>query len=337
MTTPARPLHVVVWGASGFTGRLVCEHLVRDYKGVKWAMAGRSQKKMEQVRLDLSKEYNVDLKDIPILTADLSDQASLDKVAGQAAVVLSTAGPFARIGEPVMDAAVRMGSHYVDITGETPWVKQMIDKHHEQAKAKGLRIVPCCGYDSVPADLGALLVVDYIREKLGKKTAKVTTVTLDFKGGISGGTIASGLHGVELAAEAKRQGRQYDSRSVYQLLPADAPRGNDAEWWGVGWQPAIKRWMAPFIMQVCNNKVVHRSAFLGRYGDDFHYQEATGVSSWLAGARCSALGWAGWKHLLGSTVLEARRTVLCRTCTCTCTVLCCVVVGWGLAACRGGG
>ena len=255
MATPARPLHVVVWGqyspvavllyhrwsrllrgaavlasrgeacachrtagASGFTGRLVCEHLVRDYKvrlrshkilackaqllldgpnssivpacpivpclpdragrqvGDGWALPeedGASAPGSEQrVQRGLDGAppgrqpaapppppthayprllFPTAPQDIPILTADLSDQASLDKVAGQAAVVLSTAGPFARIGEPVVDAAVRMGSHYVDITGETPWVKQMIDKHHEQAKAKGLRIVPCCGYDSVPA------------------------------------------------------------------------------------------------------------------------------------------------------------------------------------------
>ena len=116
MTT--RPFQVVIWGASGFTGRLVCEHLSRDYKGqVSWAMAGRNKEKLESIRADLAASYGAEISEVPILLGTLEDQASLDSIASQTDVIISTAGPFAKYGTPIVDAAVRESSHYCDITG----------------------------------------------------------------------------------------------------------------------------------------------------------------------------------------------------------------------------
>eukprot|EP00887_Chlorella_sp_A99_P001868 scaffold19.g1868.t1 len=253
----ARPYHVVIWGATGFTGRLVAEHLSRDYKAsqraaaapcvprppplpadrqggeVKWALAGRDQTKLEKLRLELSEAYGADIRDVPILTGDLTDQSSLDKIASATRVILTTAGPFLRLGGPLVAAAVRNGSHYVDITGEIPYVRKTIDAHHEDAARKGLRIVPCCGYDSIPFDLGAFLVVEHLRQQ-GKAAAKVVNALWSSAGGVSGGTVASGF-------------------------------------------------------EVVNARIVHRSAYLLDYGPRFSYREAVGAKSWLS-ARAVQLG-----------------------------------------------
>lgn len=185
-----------------------------------------SQERLEKLRLELSEQYGRELRDVPILIGNLTDQAStgrgragrlpvqvghhlasyamhtsaecpplpplqssLDSITAQTRVMLSTAGPFALHGTPVVDAAVRTRTHYVDITGETPWVGKMIAAYHEEAAAHDVRIVPCCGFDSIPFDLGALLVVEHMKQ-LGKEPARVLNVVMGSKGGVSGGTIA---------------------------------------------------------------------------------------------------------------------------------------------------
>lgn len=283
----ARPYHVVIWGATGFTGRLVAEHLSRDYKGgeVKWALAGRDQTKLEKLRLELSEAYGADIRDVPILTGDLTDQSSLDKIASATRVILTTAGPFLRLGGPLVAAAVRNGSHYVDITGEIPYVRKTIDAHHEDAARKGLRIVPCCGYDSIPFDLGAFLVVEHLRQQ-GKAAAKVVNALWSSAGGVSGGTVASGFE----VFKEMRESPQLGEGGVYALVPP-AARGAaaDRDFWGVEWSAALGRWLAPFLMQVVNARIVHRSAYLLDYGPRFSYREAVGAKSWLS-ARAVQLG-----------------------------------------------
>lgn len=172
-----------MFGAAGFTGRLVCEHLVKDYykKGgggpatagkeeVRWAMAGRDRGKLEGVRqslADMVGDASV-VSAVPIIVADASDDESLARMCREAAVVVNVAGPYAKYGDGVVRAAVQEGSHYCDITGEVNWVRRMIDAHHAEAERKGVKVVHCCGYDSVPFDIGALVVVDHIRRELGK-------------------------------------------------------------------------------------------------------------------------------------------------------------------------
>jgi len=283
MSQPA--FHVVIWGASGFTGRLVAEHLAKDYRGsqIRWALAGRSQEKLETIRSELAQRYGNDatIAATPILLGDLSDAASLDRICSQTRVLISTAGPFALHGTPIVHAALRQSTHYVDITGEVPWVAQLIRDFHDEAAKTNVRIVPCCGYDSTPSDLGALLVVDYIHRQLGKQAASVVSAVVDAQGGVSGGTIASGMN--IISSQGKIKANKDDAMSPYALIPKNDTQtsGNDKDFWGTQYNMALGTWLAPFIMQVCNTRVVHRSSYLLNWGGpSFSYMEAFAVSSW---------------------------------------------------------
>lgn len=298
-----RPYQVVVIGATGFTGRLVCEHLARHYQGeVRWAMAGRNKTKLEGVKDELAQILNSDaIKDIPVLVCDASNQLSVDAVVAQADVVLSAAGPFTQHGTPVVDAAVRHRTHYCDITGETWWVKTMLDKYHYRAAEAGVKIVNCCGYDSIPFDLGVLFVTDYIREKLNKPTCQVTALIVEAVGGVSGGTVASGMHLATLPRETSMAVQQ----PYYLNNPPDERGGPDQpDALGISYVREAGKWSAPSIMAVCNARVVRRSwALLGRqYGSQFSYQERLQVPN-LVAALVAAGAMAAARVLLSSKAL----------------------------------
>jgi short subunit dehydrogenase-like uncharacterized protein len=148
MKTAQRKYDIVLYGATGFVGHQTVAYLAEHGAGVDWAIAGRSQAKLQALLRDLKLKA-------PIIVADAQDSQALMAMAAQTRVVLSTAGPFALYGSPLVAACVHNKTHYVDITGETPWVRAMIDAHHAQAAAQGTRIVPGCGFDSVPSDIGA--------------------------------------------------------------------------------------------------------------------------------------------------------------------------------------
>ena len=158
----SRPIDVLLYGASGFTGRLAVAELARHApRGLRWALAGRNRAKLEAAR---------DAADGPgrpaeILEADSGKPETVDAAVSRARVVIATAGPFAAYGSPVVDACVRHRAHYVDITGETPWVADLIERHHAQAASDGTRIIPFCGFDSIPSDLGTLVLVEYLRSR----------------------------------------------------------------------------------------------------------------------------------------------------------------------------
>ena len=268
MSNLSRTHKIVVWGATGFTGRLVCEHIAANYKSsIRWAMAGRSRQKLEEVRDLIAERCQVDLSDIPLVVADLSDRASLDEMASGTEVIISTAGPFTRLGTPIVDAAVRNECHYVDITGEAPWVKKMIQKYDSEAESKGLRIIPCCGYDSIPSDLGAMMVVNELKSR-GKKVKSVLSIVGDSKGGVSGGTLASAM---EISADSSLRA---DNQSPYALIPEGQTPGSDKDIWGPRYNKAFKTWLAPFVMQVVNSRVVQRSNYILDWGKQtFSYSE----------------------------------------------------------------
>ena len=164
MTRPAsiRPHDVVLYGASGFVGRQTVAYFARHARGLRWALAGRSADKLQAVRQACG------AAEAGVIVADAADTKALDRLAASSAVVLSTAGPFALFGSALVAACVENGTHYVDITGETPWVRGLIDQHHAKAKRDGTRIIPCCGFDSVPSDLGAWLAVQEMKARYGE-------------------------------------------------------------------------------------------------------------------------------------------------------------------------
>ena len=240
---------IVVYGATGFTGRLALQLLRERAPHLAIASAGRSADKLATL-------------DGPSIVADSTDPSSVEAMAAQARVVLSTAGPYGLYGDPVVDACVKQGAHYCDITGETPWVRQVIDRHHEAAMDKGLRLVPFCGYDSVPSDLCALLAV---RELGGGECTGLMKLG---GGGLNGGSLASALHMAETWPR---------SATANPFLLDPEPKIS-RERWAANADPTTPielngAWGAPWVMGPINTRVVRRSAALLDYGDDFSYQE----------------------------------------------------------------
>lgn len=265
-----RDFDIVAYGASGFVGRQATQYLAAraSASGLRLAIAGRDRQRLEAVKASANGAV------AEVLTADAHDRAAIDAIVSRARVVLNTAGPFAVYGDGVVDACVRFRTHYVDITGETPWIKSLIDRHDRQAASDGTRIVPACGFDSVPSDLGAYVVARHVRNALGAPCNEVRAYFQLF-GGTNGGTLASLL----LLSEDPSKLAQVND--PFLLNPPDDPK-NDVGRNGDPQRPRydenIGAWTAPFFMGPVNTRVVRRSAALYErwgepYGPSFRYQE----------------------------------------------------------------
>jgi short subunit dehydrogenase-like uncharacterized protein len=270
MTTP-REFDIIIYGATGFTGRLVAEYLVRHYAGQKdapkWAMAGRSLDKLAEVR-DLIGAP----KDIALVVADASDPASLDAMAGRAHVILTTVGPYQLYGSDLVAACVKAGTAYADLCGEPGWMREMIDTHQQAAEASGARITFSCGFDSIPFDLGLLFLQNAAIKAHGKPAPRVKGRVRKMQGGASGGTIASLTE--TLKAIAKKPSLALLLRSSFALTPGfegpSQPTGLVPEY-----DQATGTWAAPFVMAPINTKNVHRTNFLlgHAWGENLVYDE----------------------------------------------------------------
>ncbi len=264
-----RAYDVVLYGASGFVGQQTVRYFARyvSVDRVRWAIAGRNQQKLAAIATEVGGS-------VDILVADSQDARAIDKIVSQTRVLLTTAGPFALYGDALVDACVRFKTHYVDITGETPWIRTLIDRYHDRAAADGTRIIPCCGFDSVPSDLGTYLVVRYLQREFNTSCQQVTAY-FQANGGFNGGTLASALN-------------IYDSQGLAQIgepfllnphrphSQAELDRHRDPH--TPSFAPALNTWVAPFVMGVVNTRIVRRSCALYEqwhepYGVDFTYQE----------------------------------------------------------------
>jgi short subunit dehydrogenase-like uncharacterized protein len=261
-----RDFDVIVYGATGFTGRLVAEYLAQS-GATRWAMAGRDHAKLVQVRDLIGAPA-----DTPLLTANADDVASLRTMAERTEVVLTTVGPYQLHGSDLVAACVATGTGYVDLCGEPGWMRQMIDSHEGEAKRTGARIVFSCGFDSIPFDLGVLTLQEAARERYGAPAPRVKCRVRTMKGGFSGGTAASLK--ATLAAAARDPSLVLLLTNPFALAPGSSgphqPTGLLPEY-----DATIGAWVAPFIMAAINTKNVHRTNFLlGRpYGADFVYDE----------------------------------------------------------------
>lgn len=273
-----RELEVVVWGATGFTGRLVAEHLLRHYgtDDLRWALGGRSQTKLEAVREEIGRETGIDAGALPLVLGDSDDEGSMRELARRTRVVCSTVGPYAKYGSKLIAAVAHAGTHYCDLTGEVPWMRRMIDRHQDDADASGARIVFTCGFDCIPSDLGTFFLQREMRERHGVPASHVKYRVKGFSGGASGGTIASMLNMMEEAESDPEVSRIMEA--PYAINPKDQRTGPDApERTAPALDPDFGEWTAPFVMAGVNTKVVRRSnALLGTpYGPSFRYDEAT--------------------------------------------------------------
>jgi len=265
-----RELDIVVYGATGFTGRLVAEYLNNQY-GVNgelvWAMAGRSQSKLEQVRDEMGISA-----DLPLVVADSSNLDSIKAMVERTAVVCTTVGPYQLYGNELVATCAAAGTDYVDLCGEPGWMYKMIGAHSAVAEASGARIVFSCGFDSIPFDLGVLFLQQNAEQKLGATVPRVRGRVRAMKGTFSGGTLAS--FRTTMAAAAKDPDLINVLRNPFSLTPgftgAEQPKGDKPVF-----DEVLQSWIAPFVMASINTKNIHRSNQLmdHRYGTDFVYDE----------------------------------------------------------------
>ncbi|MFY8074137.1 MAG: saccharopine dehydrogenase family protein [Sphingorhabdus lacus] len=261
-----REFDIIVYGATGYTGRLVAEYLIGK-SGLKWAMAGRSADKLAEVRDLIGAPA-----DTPLVVADASDPATLDAMAKRANVILTTVGPYQLYGNELVAACVANGTDYTDLCGEPAWMRQKIDAHDAAAKASGARICFSAGFDSIPFDLGVLMLQKHCIEKFGAPAPRVKGRVRAMAGKFSGGTAASLK--ATMAAAAKDPAVIGYLTNPFSLAGGfegpTQPAGNKPEY-----DESLGSWATNFVMAPINTKNVHRTnALTGHlYGTDFVYDE----------------------------------------------------------------
>lgn len=268
MTQPK--FDIVVYGASGFTGKLVAEYLAAQYgpgSGLTWAMAGRSRDKLATVRDEIGAP-----KDTPLIEADAGDPASLKAMVDRAKAILTTVGPYQLYGSELVAACAASGTDYLDLCGEPAWMRQMIDAHHAPAQASGARILFSCGFDSIPFELGVFFLQNAAKKQFGAACPLVKGRVRRMKGTFSGGTAASLK--ATYAAAAKDLSIVPLLKNPFALTPGfegpKQPPGNKPLH-----DDDLGMWVAPFVMATINTRNVHRSNMLMGfpYGKEFIYDE----------------------------------------------------------------
>lgn len=277
---------LVVFGATGFVGKLVCQYLLdcigTNNGDVRWAAAGRSRAKLDQLVSDLAPEA----ANLPLLTADVTDESTLRALCTQTRVVVSTVGPYALYGEHLVKVCVETGTDYCDLTGEVQWIRRMVSKYEVQAQQSGARIVHCCGFDSIPSDLGVYYLQQEAQKRFGQTCTRVKMRVKAARGGISGGTTASAINLVKEAV-ASPELRQ-ELTNPYSLCPtSNGCPHQQPPLIPVQQDKDFREWIAPFVMAQINTPVVLRSNAMleNAYGLAFQYDEAIltgrGLLGWM--------------------------------------------------------
>lgn len=296
-----RDFDLVLFGATGFTGRLLAEYLLQRHGvdgGLRWALAGRSVDKLKTVRSELGEAASA----LELLTADSHDRASLDALVTRTRAVCSTVGPYALHGSDLVAACAATGTDYCDLTGEVPWMHRMLDAHQQKAEASGARLVHCCGFDSIPSDLGVWFLQQQAIERFGRPMSRIRMGVERMRGTMSGGTAASMINIIEETRRDEEVARV--AKNPYALCPPEQRKGPRQPYVkGPTFDPDLNSWLAPFVMAAINTRIVHRShALQGRpWGEGFNYDEAMMTGRGLAGRRRA---W-GWSLSLGGFALGA--------------------------------
>ena len=274
-----RDYQIIVWGATGFTGQIVTEYLHNNYGSeIRWAIAGRNLEKLQNVKQKLQLDANIEC-----LVGDSFDEASLRAISSRTDVIISTVGPYALYGKALVSACVQTKTDYCDLTGEIPFVKDSIDSFHEQARANEVKIVHSCGYDSIPSDIGCLLLQEKAKEKYGQPASNVKLFVLGTKGKFSGGTVASMINLMKEAKDPEKRQIQSDPYILCKDVIAGMPNQRIQNF--VWYDPRIEKWTAPFVMARFNSRIVFRTNDLKQYdyGRDFMYDEGLAVGYGMKG------------------------------------------------------
>ena len=305
---------VIVFGATSFVGQILCRYLVAQFgtptkpgaRTLRWAMAARSQSKMDALRLELGK----DAASLHCIVADAADEAALTAMCKQTRVVISTVGPYALYGEPLIRACVATGTDYCDLTGEAHWARRMIATYHAEAKASGARIVPSCGFDSIPSDMGVWYLQQQSLLHYGEHCTAIKMRVKAMRGAASGGTVASILN---LVKEASRNAElRRELANPYSLCIGTShtiPKTRQTNLAGAAYDRDFDVWTAPFVMAAINVRVVLRSHALQGCpaGDGFRYDEAMMTGRGFGGrARAFTMSAGLGGFLLGAAVPPVR-------------------------------
>ncbi|MEM1310864.1 MAG: saccharopine dehydrogenase NADP-binding domain-containing protein [Cyanobacteria bacterium P01_H01_bin.153] len=306
---------LVVFGATGFVGRILCQYLLQQVgvnDSVAWAIAGRSQAKLEA----LASALGPGAERLSRIVADAADEASLRHLCAQTQVVISTVGPYALYGEPLVKVCAETGTDYCDLTGEPQWVRQMLHRYNASAQHSGARIIHCCGFDSIPSDLGVYYLQQQAKQAFGQPCDRIKMRVKAAQGGLSGGTAASGINVIKEASTDPTLRQELDD--PYSLCP-DGSRCSEhpPTLIPVQYDEVSQSWVSPFIMAAINTRIVLRSNALldYAYGKHFQYDEAllTGstAAGWLAahglnvglGGIAAAMAFSPTRWLMENTMI----------------------------------
>ena len=279
---------LIVFGATGFTGKLVIEYLIKNY-GTKnqkftWAIAGRDKAKLEELKQSF---IGIDSQSVNIETyvADSFNSQSLDILTSSCRIIISTVGPYLKYGLPLVESCVKNHTNYCDLTGEVPFIRESIDLFHEKALNNKCRVIHSCGFDSIPSDLGVLLLQKNSLEKFNKVCEKVNLYVRSIKGGVSGGTISSMIN-IKKYIHSHPDKRNV-LKSPYSLNPIDKINNSTRQpvLKSVRWDNSFNKWTSPFLMSGVNTRVVQRTNAIAEfsYGKNFRYNEVSSFDSGLNG------------------------------------------------------
>lgn len=298
---------IVLFGATSFVGEILTGYMLEMYPvdgDLKWAIAGRSESKLAKLKTSFGPASS----SLPCLVADTSNEASIDALVGSTKVIISTVGPYALYGEPVIKSCVAQGTDYCDLTGEPQWIKKMIDRYEDVAKISGARIVNSCGFDSIPSDLGVHFLQEKAIQRFGQYCPTVKMRVKTMKGAASGGTVASMMNMIKEATKDRELRKLLVN--PYALCPSDHPfKSKQTDLKTPAYDKDMRAWVAPFVMAAINIRIVHRTnSLLGNaYGEDFLYDEAmiTGKSI-LGGVGAAAFSVGMGGFMLAAVIPPSR-------------------------------
>jgi short subunit dehydrogenase-like uncharacterized protein len=301
---------VVVFGATSFVGTILCRYLFeqKDFSPeLNWAIAGRSEAKLGALRAALGPGAAT----LPVVVADAADETALSRLCASARVVISTVGPYALYGEPLVKVCAESGTDYCDLAGEVQWIRRMIERYDGAAKASGARIVHCCGFDSIPSDLGVHFLQQLAQTRYGQPCTRVKMRVKAARGGLSGGTFASMMNVVKEASTDPEL--RTELANPYSLCGDGSASGvQQPNVSGAEYDADFSAWIAPFVMAAINTRIVQRTNALSKqaYGKEFRYDEAMLMGRGFKG-RAAAYGVAaGLAAFMAASAVSPTRRAL---------------------------
>jgi short subunit dehydrogenase-like uncharacterized protein len=308
MSTPSFDL--VAFGATSFVGKILCRYLWEEFGAqgkLKWGAAGRSKAKLEELR----NSFGAAAGTLPLIVADAADEASLRKLCASTRVVVSTVGPYALYGETLVKVCAESGTDYCDLSGEVQWIRRMVQRYEATARRSGARVVHCCGFDSIPSDLGVHFLQRQAMMQLGAPCTRVKMRVKVLRGEFSGGTVASLMNVVKEAAADPALRKEL--ADPYSLCPAgSAPKVRQPEVRSAQFDADFGAWVAPFVMSGINTRIVQRTNALSEqaYGADFTYGEAVLMGRGLKGRFAAAAMTTGLSGFMLAAAFRPARAAL---------------------------